>query len=89
MSNVEMLAESCGYVLFRNEDGTFGIENPGNDAPELMIEENNGKFISVIQVEEMTMTEMYFAEKYVQLLNRAVNTMYIFNNTLKREQNNS
>ena len=87
MSNTEMLAESCGYVLNREDTGEFTISNPGYEAPDLVIEKVDGKFAAVIHVEEMRIVEMNFAEDFNQAFNRAVNSMYVFNNVLEREQN--
>lgn len=82
-----VLAESLGYVLTREDNGEFTISSPDGLAPALRIEEVDGNIVAVIEVESMTFTDNERAEQFTQLFNRAVNSMYVFNNVLSREQN--
>ena len=85
MSNTEMLAESCGYVLNREDTGEFTISNPGYEAPDLVIEKVDGKFAAVIHVEEMRIVEMNFAEDFNQAFNRAVNSCLLYTSPSPRD----
>lgn len=82
-----VLAESLGYVLTREDNGELTISSPDGLAPALRIEEVDGNTVAVIDVESMTFTDNERAEEFTQLFNRAVNSMYVFNNVLSREQN--
>lgn len=82
-----LLAESLGYTLNREDNGEFTISSPDGLAPLLLIEEVNGKKAAVIHVEPMKFVDTELAEEFTQLFNRAVNSMYVFNNVLEREQN--
>ena len=87
MSNIEMLAESCGYVLNRADNGEFTISSPGGITPDILIEDVDGVKTAVIEIESMKFTDNERAEDFTHAFNRAVNSMYVFNNVLKREQN--
>ena len=87
MSNTEMLVESCGYVLNRDDNGEFTISSPDGIVPNILVEDVDGAKTAVIEIESMKFTDNELASDFTQAFNRAVNSMYVFNTVLKGEQN--